>query len=229
MVRSCRSQRVRWQSSDRLRVRLLGISSYRLFRLQRRNSTVNEKEKRDLEDSRLGRFHPPGNDEAALRSHYFKQHRQEYYDKLQGVRDPGTWEEWLRFFLRGVVAVSEQGTSVARRILLLREAHRQTITEQFGRAAANGHWVLEHLYEHTILSVNEIRELTGTTYQAANELVSRLTSGGVLTEVTGQSRNRKFMYQSYIDLFPRPMRKPRQSHDRQPDPLYPKMMESGLP
>lgn len=134
-------------------------------------------------------------------SNFFKQHRQEYYDRLQAVRDAGAWEEWLRFFLRGVVAVSEQATGVARRILLLREAHRQAITEQFGRAAANGHRVLEHLYEHPILSVNEIRNLTGTTYQAANELVSRLTSSGVLTEVTGQSRNRKFMYQSYIDLF----------------------------
>ena len=35
-------------------------------------------------------------------SHYFKRHRQAYYDHLQAVRDRGDWEEWLAFFLRGV-------------------------------------------------------------------------------------------------------------------------------
>ena len=35
-------------------------------------------------------------------SHYFKQHRQEYYERLQAVRDDGDFEGWLVFFLRGV-------------------------------------------------------------------------------------------------------------------------------
>ncbi|MCB1258773.1 MAG: Fic family protein, partial [Microthrixaceae bacterium] len=57
-------------------------------------------------------------------SHYFKQHCQEYYEQLQSVRDKGTWEEWLTFFLAGVVEVSKQATETARRILTLRETHR---------------------------------------------------------------------------------------------------------
>lgn len=134
-------------------------------------------------------------------SHYFKKHRQEYYDQLQSVRDRGTWEDWLKFFLYGVVEVSKQATEMARRILTLRESHRLIITEQFGRAAGNGHRVLEHLYEHPIVSVNEVQELIGTTYQAANELVSKFVANKILEEITGQARNRKFKYQSYINLF----------------------------
>lgn len=134
-------------------------------------------------------------------SHYFKQHRQEYYDQLQSVRDRGTWEDWMEFFLRGVIEVSKQATETARRILTLRENHRSTITEKFGRAAGNGHRVLEYLYEHPILSANEVRDLIGTTYPAANDLVAKFVSTGILLEITGQARNRKFMYQSYIDLF----------------------------
>ena len=134
-------------------------------------------------------------------SHYFKRHRQEYYDQLQSVRDRGTWEEWLAFFLHGIVEVSNQATETARRILTLRESHRQTITERFGRAAGNGHRVLEHLYEHPIVSVNDVQTLTGTTYQAANELVSKFVGNALLEEITGQARNRKFGYRSYIDLF----------------------------
>lgn len=134
-------------------------------------------------------------------SHYFKQHRQEYYDRLQAVRDHGAWEDWLAFFLRGISEVSEQATETARRIQSLREEHRTAITEHFGRAAGNGHRVLEHLYEHPIVSVNEVQALIGTTFSAANALVAKFVSSGILREVTGQVRNRKFMYRSYIDLF----------------------------
>jgi len=45
----------------------------------------------------------------------------EYYDPLQEVRDLGTWENWLIFFLRGVIDVSRQATETARRILTLRD------------------------------------------------------------------------------------------------------------
>ena len=48
-------------------------------------------------------------------SYFFKRHRQEYYDRLQAVRDNGAWEEWIEFFLRGIVEVSGQATETARR------------------------------------------------------------------------------------------------------------------
>jgi Fic family protein len=134
-------------------------------------------------------------------SHYFKRHRQMYYERLQAVRDEGAWESWLAFFLEGVKEVSEQATETARQILGLRETHRRVITNTLGRAAANGHRVLDHLYEHPTVSVADIQDLIGTTYQAANELVARLEDENILHEITGQTRNRRFRYQSYIDLF----------------------------
>lgn len=134
-------------------------------------------------------------------SHYFKRHRQRYYDSLQAVRDQGAWEQWLIFFLRGVYEVSQQATETARRILHLRERHRQLITDRLGRMAANGHRVLEYLYERPIVSVPEVRALVETTYPAANNLVSRLRRLGVLKEITGQRRNRRFMYTEYAALF----------------------------
>ena len=134
-------------------------------------------------------------------SHYFKHHRQEYYDRLQAVRDAGDWEGWLGFFLKGVAEVSAQAAETARRILVLREAHRAAVTEHLGRAAGNGHRVLEKLYERPIVSVAHIRELTKTTYPAANDLVSRLAALGILVEFTGQRRHRRFRYDAYIRLF----------------------------
>ena len=134
-------------------------------------------------------------------SQYFKQHRQQYYEHLQSVRDSGAWEEWLLFFLSGIIEVSRQATDTALRILTLRENHRLMITEQLGRTAGNGHRVLDHLYHNPIVSVSDIRQLVDVSPPAANNLVSRLADIGVLQEYTGYTRNRRFIYREYIDLF----------------------------
>ncbi len=134
-------------------------------------------------------------------SHYFMQHREQYYDELQSVRNAGTWERWLAFFLRGVIEVGEQAARTARAVLALREDHRNRITENFGRAASNGHRVLEHLYQHPVVSVKEVQVITGTSYPAANNLMQRMEESGILVEMLGRSRNRAFMYTSYVDLF----------------------------
>jgi Fic family protein len=134
-------------------------------------------------------------------SHYFRAHRQAYYEHLQAVRDRGEWEAWLVFFLRGVIEVAGEATDTARRIQLLREQHRAAITERLGRAAGNGHRVLESLYNRPIVTVADVRALTGTTYAAANTLVARLAELGVLSEMTGYARNRRFRYEPYVRLF----------------------------
>lgn len=134
-------------------------------------------------------------------SHYFKKHRQTYYELLQDTRERGDWESWLAFFLRGVAEVSKEASETARKILALREEHRAVIADKLGRAAGNGHRVLETLYKRPIVSVNEVRDLIGTTYPAANQLVERMAQSGLLTEMTGQARNRLFQYAPYIRLF----------------------------
>ena len=130
-----------------------------------------------------------------------RRHRAEYYERLQGVRDRGDWEGWLIFFLRGVAEVSAEATHTARRILALREEHRSAINTHLGRAVGNGHRVLETLYQRPIIAVSEVQDLIGTTYPAANQLVSRLTELGIIKEITGNRRNRLFRYEPYIRVF----------------------------
>jgi Fic family protein len=67
-------------------------------------------------------------------SHYLKQHRQEYYDRLQAVRLEGRWEEWLLFFLKGVAEVAIEAQATAGKILALRERHRNQLAAE-GRAS----------------------------------------------------------------------------------------------
>jgi Fic family protein len=134
-------------------------------------------------------------------SHYFKQNRSEYYERLQNIRDRGQWEEWIKFFLQGVERVSAQAAETAKNILQLREYHRSSITQSMASSAANAYLVLEHLYRQPIISANQVKDLTGTSYPAANNLVKRFEELGLIEEVTGKARNRRYRYSPYIDLF----------------------------
>ena len=134
-------------------------------------------------------------------SHYFRQRKEKYYDHLQATRDLGDWEGWLKFYLTGVADVSKEATETARNIVALREKHRAEITDGFGRVAGNGLNVLESLFQNPITSVNQIKGITGVSFTAANSLTNRFVENGMLTEITGHARNRRFRYGAYIDLF----------------------------
>lgn len=134
-------------------------------------------------------------------SYYFKRNRQEYYDLLQRTRDAGDWESWIKFFIQGVDDVSQQATQTARDIVGLRERHRTLIVEKFGQVAGNGLKVLGDLFSQPIISVKRIMDLTGVTFAAANSLMHRLEKVGVLIEITGQARNRRYEYSDYVNLF----------------------------
>jgi len=134
-------------------------------------------------------------------SHYFKKHRQQYYDVLQATRDVGDWEGWLSFFLAAIAEVASEATDTARRIVDLRERHRAVVGELFGRGTANGLKVLERLYSQPLINVTEVAELTSVTFTAANSLVARFVQAGILEEITGNSRNRVFRYSPYVSLF----------------------------
>ena len=123
-------------------------------------------------------------------SHYFKANREEYYQHLQRVRDKGDWEAWLKFFLRGVATVAEQATDTARKIVSLREAHRELIIDKFGSSGANAIRLLEQLYRRPSITVNRAKEFLDISYPNANNLMTKLCEQEIMFEITGRARNR---------------------------------------
>jgi len=134
-------------------------------------------------------------------SHYFKRHRQEYYERLQSVRDEGDWEGWLKFFLQGIKIVSQEAAETAQKIVALRENHRRVIQEKFGARAGNAMRIIEKLFQQPIMQVKDAKNLIDQSYPVANRIMAELSDIGVVREITGQSRNRVFQYTPYINLF----------------------------
>ena len=134
-------------------------------------------------------------------SHYFKANRTEYYDRLQATRDKGDWEGWLKFFLKGVTTVAEEATVTARQIANMREEHRELVRQNTGKGAGTALELLEYLYWHPVITVENAMGVTKTAYPNANRMISEFIKMNLLKETTGQKRNRKFAYFPYLDLF----------------------------
>ena len=132
---------------------------------------------------------------------FFKRHRQEYYDRLQAVREKGDWEGWLAFFLEAIASVSAEATETARRIVKLREETRAEIAQRLGRRTGSALELLEELFRNPIVNVRRVETITGLSQPAANALTNAMEEGGFLRETTGRKTYRVFAFDRYLQLF----------------------------
>jgi Fic family protein len=132
-------------------------------------------------------------------SYYFKKNRQEYYDRLTMVRDKGDYEQWIAFFLKGVVETADSAVETARKILELQTRHRELLwKKKLSSPLAVG--ILERLFQRPYVSVNDVAKEFSISFQAASNLVSQLEGAGILQEITGKKRDKRFIYAEYISI-----------------------------
>ncbi len=133
---------------------------------------------------------------------FFKEHREEYIDRLQAIRDDGDWESWLAFFVDGVRHVATEATERAIAIVELRREHEELIRANLGKRTPNALATLDYLFRQPVVSAKLLESALSVSQPTAGALVRELTRIGVLRELTGKRRNRSFGYTKYLDLFP---------------------------
>lgn len=132
-------------------------------------------------------------------SYYFKRNRQEYYDRLNLVRFKDDYEGWIRFFLKGVVEASVQATETARKIMELQQTDREEILKR-KMTTPMAVVLLDKLFLYPVVTVKDVARRLETSYQTANDLVKRFEKMGLLEEMTGAQRYRRFRYKPYLDI-----------------------------
>jgi Fic family protein len=129
---------------------------------------------------------------------FLKEHRTAYYDALQRIRDDADWEGWIEFFLTGVAEVSEGATTAAQKMIALFEKDRAAIQKQ--HYATGPLEVHDLLKRRGVISVRGAARDAAMSYPAATRAVSRLVDLGIVKEITGRTRDRRYMYSSYVKL-----------------------------
>lgn len=132
-------------------------------------------------------------------SYYFRKYRQEYYDRLNMVRDNGDFEQWIAFFLKGVVVTADSAVDAAKQIMELQSRHRSLLWQKkISSPLAVG--ILEKLFYSPYVSVNDIARDFSISYQAASTLISQLEAAGILKEITGRKRDKRYIYADYLQI-----------------------------
>lgn len=143
-------------------------------------------------------------DEGVLRepmlylSYYFKSHKDRYFDLLQEVRKSGNWEEWIRFFMQGVIETATGAVETARALNEICELDRQEI-RTIGRSAGSVLQVHHVFRQKPILPAPRIIELTGLAAPTVGNSLLSLQKLGLVYELTGRKRNRIYVYGKYMD------------------------------
>lgn len=130
---------------------------------------------------------------------YFKEHRQQYYDHLQSVRETGNWESWIQFFLEGVIKTAAQAVSTAEKIIDLFSADRKKI-ETLGRSGSSALIVHHYLEKHSITDVSKVVKHCKITIPTAIKSLKHLQELGIILEITGKERRKKYIYKKYLDI-----------------------------
>lgn len=133
-------------------------------------------------------------------SAFIEKYRGEYYDSLLRVTKSNDMDQWLKFFLSVVVETAEESKKTLSAIESLRSKYHK-ITETLGRRTKLARQLINSMYSEPIISPRRAEEILNVVPATANALLKRMEKAKILVEVSGQSRNRKYMLHEYISLF----------------------------
>ncbi|MDD5745762.1 MAG: Fic family protein [Candidatus Omnitrophica bacterium] len=133
-------------------------------------------------------------------SDFFERNKGAYYDSLTVVRASNNIEQWVKFFLTGVIATARNSKETLEKIILLRKQYDEKILT-LGRKAKLAREFLLVLFSTPTISINTTAERLQISFNAASRLVQDFKRLHILDEVTGLSRNRLFALSEYLMLF----------------------------
>ena len=124
----------------------------------------------------------------------------DHFERLQRVRLRGDWEGWISYFLESICEAAEEGAKLLTWLVRLRSEHRELLCRELGGTAGPAMVLLDSLFPQPLISVATAAQITGRTFANTNNLIARLESRGLLTEISGRRRHRRFCYQPFLTL-----------------------------
>lgn len=138
---------------------------------------------------------------ALYLSDFFEKHRNYYYDNLMQVRLNNDLEQWIIFFLVGVIETSKSSIQVFKDIISLKAEIVNNRLPKLGSKAEKGIKMLKILFENPIITASGLVEKMGVAHSTANRLLSEFEKLNIIEEYTGFKRNRKFIFKEYFKIF----------------------------
>lgn len=133
-------------------------------------------------------------------SDFFERNRKLYYDNLMAVRTDNNLRQWIKFFLVGIIEIAHKGASTFDAILKLQKSVESRVNTLKSKSYS-AHAVVSRLYQRPFINAAEVSEITGKTLASSYALIRDLERLGIINDMTGGKRDRKYVFSDYLDVF----------------------------
>lgn len=127
---------------------------------------------------------------------FLKTNRIEYYDRLSEVRNKGNYEQWIKFFLQGVITTCEDSIFTIEQIHKIMDEDAVKIQKDTDTVKA----VFAYLKEHPIVNIGGTAKALGMAFNTVSTALKKLSAAGIVEEKTTKSRDRIFEYSRYLNI-----------------------------
>ncbi|SHF99493.1 Fic family protein [Flavobacterium defluvii] len=135
-------------------------------------------------------------------SDFFEKNRVLYYDNLMRTRTHNDINQWLKFFLTGVIETAQKGVTTFDGILQLQKTLEEKL-KTLGNRSSDARKVVDYLYTQPIIEISKVEELIEKSSVTGYKLLADLERLNIIKEISGAQRNKLFVFKDYIDLFNR--------------------------
>lgn len=133
-------------------------------------------------------------------SDYFERNRSLYYDNLMRVRTHNDINQWLKFFLNGVIETSKKGVTTFDAIMQLEKMTEQKLKDA-GVRSLDAMKVVKVMYNKPIINIQDVVNIIEKSTNTAYKTISLLEDLKILKEITGAQRGKLYLFEDYVQLF----------------------------
>lgn len=134
-------------------------------------------------------------------SDFLEKNKTYYYDNLMSVRINSNMEQWIKFFLVGVIETSKNSIQVFKDIIELRDNIERERFPKLGNKLENSHLLLRQLFKLPIIDIQTCAFIIKSSRTTASRLIDSFIELEILEEYTGFRRNRRYIFREYVELF----------------------------
>jgi Fic family protein len=133
-------------------------------------------------------------------SDFLERNRTHYYDNLMRARERNDIDQWLKFFLVGIIETAKNGIATFDNILGLQKQVEGKV-QTLGSRTANAQKVINQLYHKPIVNAEKVARIAEISLPSAYLLIRELERLGVLKEITGGQRKKVYVFDDYLRIF----------------------------
>lgn len=134
-------------------------------------------------------------------SSYFKKNQKTYYQRLNGYHEDALIDEWLDFFLDGIIEIANSSIDACGRITDLRDRDFAKAHKLGVKSADTTIDLIRKLFGQPIVGIAEMMKWTGYTKQGAYNVIERLTKLKILEPLGSEDYGQKYVYADYYAIF----------------------------